>query len=109
LERQKNSLLYERLALSKDKKGLMKLATKGHAVQHPADVKQFKTGIEGNSGTPADALRKVVVWWRQNTRVTDCGHPGASYERQKKHGKSADTRARRRHQATVSVSLGTAR
>ena len=38
LERQINSLLYERLALSKDKKGLMKLAAKGHAVQHPADV-----------------------------------------------------------------------
>ena len=38
LERQINSLLYERLALSKDKKGLMKLATKGHEVQHPADV-----------------------------------------------------------------------
>jgi predicted nuclease of restriction endonuclease-like (RecB) superfamily len=38
LERQINSLLYERLALSKDKKGLMKLATKGHDVQQPADV-----------------------------------------------------------------------
>jgi predicted nuclease of restriction endonuclease-like (RecB) superfamily len=38
LERQINSLLYERLALSKDKKGLMKLATKGHEVQHPVDV-----------------------------------------------------------------------
>lgn len=38
LERQINSLLYERLALSKDKKGLMKLATKGHVVQQPADV-----------------------------------------------------------------------
>jgi predicted nuclease of restriction endonuclease-like (RecB) superfamily len=38
LERQINSLLYERLALSKDKKGLMKLATKGHVVQRPTDV-----------------------------------------------------------------------
>jgi predicted nuclease of restriction endonuclease-like (RecB) superfamily len=38
LERQINSLLYERLALSKDKKGLMKLATKGHEVQRPVDV-----------------------------------------------------------------------
>src|SRR3990172_7465467 len=43
LERQINSLLYERLALSKDKKGLMKLATKGHEVQSPADV--FKDPI----------------------------------------------------------------
>jgi predicted nuclease of restriction endonuclease-like (RecB) superfamily len=38
LERQTNSLLYERLALSKDKKGLMHLATKGHEVRRPADV-----------------------------------------------------------------------
>lgn len=38
LERQIGSLLFERLALSKDKKGLMKLATHGQAVQQPADV-----------------------------------------------------------------------
>jgi predicted nuclease of restriction endonuclease-like (RecB) superfamily len=38
LERQINSLLYERLALSKDKKGLMRLATKGQEIQKPADV-----------------------------------------------------------------------
>ena len=38
LERQITSLLYERLALSKDKKGLMKLATKGQEVQKPADA-----------------------------------------------------------------------
>jgi len=38
LERQICSLLYERLALSRDKKGLMRLATKGHEVQKPVDV-----------------------------------------------------------------------
>jgi predicted nuclease of restriction endonuclease-like (RecB) superfamily len=38
LERQMNSLLYERLALSRDKKGLMRLAVKGHEVQKPTDV-----------------------------------------------------------------------
>lgn len=38
LERQINSLLYERLALSRDKKGLMRLAVKGHDVQKPADA-----------------------------------------------------------------------
>ncbi|MGH7963183.1 MAG: DUF1016 N-terminal domain-containing protein, partial [Candidatus Binatia bacterium] len=38
LERQINSLLYERLALSKDKRGLLRLATKGQEIQHPADV-----------------------------------------------------------------------
>ncbi len=38
LERQIQSLLFERLAKSRDKKGLMRLATKGHEVQTPADV-----------------------------------------------------------------------
>jgi predicted nuclease of restriction endonuclease-like (RecB) superfamily len=38
LERQINSLLYERLALSKDKKGLLRLAARGQEVQKPADV-----------------------------------------------------------------------
>jgi len=38
LERQINSLLYERLALSRDKKGLMRLAVKGHEVQKSTDV-----------------------------------------------------------------------
>lgn len=38
LERQINSLLFERLALSKDKAGLMKLATKGQEVRRPEDA-----------------------------------------------------------------------
>jgi predicted nuclease of restriction endonuclease-like (RecB) superfamily len=38
LERQINSLLFERLALSRDKKGLLRLATKGQEVQRPVDV-----------------------------------------------------------------------
>lgn len=46
LERQINSLLYERLALSKDKIGLMHLATKGHKVQWPADVFKDPVVIE---------------------------------------------------------------
>jgi predicted nuclease of restriction endonuclease-like (RecB) superfamily len=46
LERQINSLLYERLALSKDKKGLMQLATKGHKVQQAADVFKDPVVIE---------------------------------------------------------------
>ena len=35
LERQINSLLYERLALSRDKKGLLRLARKGQEIQGP--------------------------------------------------------------------------
>lgn len=38
LERQINSLLFERLALSKDKKGLMRLAKKGQEIQKPDDL-----------------------------------------------------------------------
>jgi predicted nuclease of restriction endonuclease-like (RecB) superfamily len=46
LERQINSLLYERLALSRDKEGLMKLATKGQEIQKPADVFKDPVVIE---------------------------------------------------------------
>ena len=38
LERQINSLLYQRLAMSRDKKGLLRLAARGHEVRAPADV-----------------------------------------------------------------------
>jgi len=38
LERQINSLLFDRLAKSRDKKGLMKLATRGQEIHRPVDV-----------------------------------------------------------------------
>jgi predicted nuclease of restriction endonuclease-like (RecB) superfamily len=38
LERQINSLLFERLAKSLDKQGLMQLATQGQIIQKPSDV-----------------------------------------------------------------------
>ncbi len=38
LERQVGSLLFERLARSRDKKGLLRLARKGQEIQSPADV-----------------------------------------------------------------------
>jgi predicted nuclease of restriction endonuclease-like (RecB) superfamily len=38
LERQIQSMLFERLALSRDKPGVMALAQKGHEVQQPADL-----------------------------------------------------------------------
>lgn len=46
LERQINSLLYERLAMSRDKKGLKRLALKGHEIQKPADVFKDPVVIE---------------------------------------------------------------
>lgn len=38
LERQINSSLFERLALSKDKKGVLQLSEKGHIVSHPTEA-----------------------------------------------------------------------
>jgi predicted nuclease of restriction endonuclease-like (RecB) superfamily len=38
LERQINSLLFERLALSRDKAGVMALAQKGHEISQPSDL-----------------------------------------------------------------------
>lgn len=46
LERQIDSLLYERLAMSKDKDGLMRLATKGQVIQTPTDVFKDPVVIE---------------------------------------------------------------
>lgn len=46
LERQINSLLYERLAKSRDKAGLLKLAAKGQDVQKPEDVFKDPVVIE---------------------------------------------------------------
>lgn len=46
LERQINSLLYERLARSRDKRGLMRLATKGHEIRRPLDVFKDPVVIE---------------------------------------------------------------
>ena len=46
LERQINSLLFERLAKSKDKQGLLRLATKGQEIITPADIFKDPVVIE---------------------------------------------------------------
>ena len=46
LERQINSLLYERLAKSRDKAGLMRLATHGQEIAKPADIFKDPVVIE---------------------------------------------------------------
>ncbi len=46
LERQIASLLYERLAKSRDKAGLMRLATKGHEIRKPEDAFKDPVVIE---------------------------------------------------------------
>jgi predicted nuclease of restriction endonuclease-like (RecB) superfamily len=46
LERQISSLLFERLAKSKNKRGLMRLATRGHEISTPADIFKDPVVIE---------------------------------------------------------------
>lgn len=61
LERQINSLLYERLALSRDKKGLKRLAKKGQEIQTPADVFKDPMVIEF-LGLPESPRVRLQVW-----------------------------------------------
>ena len=60
LERQMNSLLFERLALSRDKKGVLDLATKGHEVQQPADLKTLTCLSSPASGRMNVFLKKIL-------------------------------------------------
>ena len=61
LERQINSLLYERLALSRDKKGVLRLAKKGQQIQRPLDV--FKDPIR----RPRISSASLITRWRWRT------------------------------------------
>ena len=54
LERQINSMLFERLALSRDKAGVLKLATKGHKVQQPVDLCSVKSDAVVRYTLPED-------------------------------------------------------
>lgn len=56
LERQKGSLLFERLALSKDKKGLMKLAIKGQEIQTYEDMIKDPYVLEFTGLSPQSKL-----------------------------------------------------
>ncbi len=46
LKRQYHSSLYERLALSRDKEGVMKLANEGHTIQKPEDILKNPLSLE---------------------------------------------------------------
>ena len=66
LTRQTASLLYDRLAKSKDQKGLMRLAVKGHEVVQPIDVLKDPVVMEflGLPGSPKlveSALEQALV------------------------------------------------
>jgi predicted nuclease of restriction endonuclease-like (RecB) superfamily len=66
LERQIASLLWERLALSRDKEGLLELAEQGHAVNRPEDlikdpyVLEF-TGFPEPAGFQESELESVLI------------------------------------------------
>lgn len=66
LGRQISSMLYERLALSRDKKGLLALAQKGHEIQQPADlvndpyVLEF-TGLPQSSRVLESTLEQALI------------------------------------------------
>lgn len=71
LERQINSLLFERLARSKDKKGVMRLARKGHEIMGPADV--FKDpmvieflGLPHNTRIQESDLESLLITYLQD-------------------------------------------
>lgn len=58
LERQVNSLLYERLALSRDKAGVLKLAHDGHEIQSPIDLIKDPYVLEFTGLSPTERLRE---------------------------------------------------
>jgi len=66
LERQINSLLFERLALSRDKEGVKELAAKGHEISKPEDlvkdpyVLEF-TGIKQNARFLESDLEQALI------------------------------------------------
>jgi len=66
LRRQKASCLYERLALSRDKKGVRRLATKGQLVTRPEDVLKEPLvleflGLDERAGYSESALESALI------------------------------------------------
>jgi len=61
LERQMSSLLFERLALSKDKRGLMKLATKGQEIQKAEDLVKDPFILEFTGLKEKSHLRELTL------------------------------------------------
>jgi predicted nuclease of restriction endonuclease-like (RecB) superfamily len=58
LERQINSLLFDRLALSRDKAGVMELARKGHEVTRPSDLVKDPLVLEFTGLRPDERFRE---------------------------------------------------
>jgi predicted nuclease of restriction endonuclease-like (RecB) superfamily len=88
LERQINSLLFERLALSQDKAGVLELAQKGHEINHPTDLvkdpyvlefvgmrqdaRLFRVGLRTGTdheatGLSSRARKRIFICWETTT------------------------------------------
>jgi len=66
LKRQYHSSLYERLALSRDKEGVMKLANKGHTIEKPEDLLKNPLsleflGLEENSSYSESDIEHAII------------------------------------------------
>lgn len=66
LERQINSLLFERLALSRDKKGVLELAQKGHEINRTSDLVKDPyalefLGLEKHERYPEKELEQALI------------------------------------------------
>lgn len=71
LERQINSLLFERLALSKDKKGVLSLAQKGHEIQTTADLVKDPYVLEFTGLPESPRLREATLEEALITRMQE--------------------------------------
>ena len=67
LKRQMKSCLFQRLALSTDKAGVLALANEGHQVQTPQDIIRDPFVLEF-AGLPKNAIRKVT--WKRLLKTT---------------------------------------
>jgi len=66
LQRQYGSSLYERLALSRDKEGIMRLAREGQVVENPGDILRNPfilefSGLEEDSSYSETKLEKALL------------------------------------------------
>lgn len=66
LDRQINSMLFERIALSKDKKGILALARQGHVVEQPSDLVKDPyildfLGLESHFGYTESTLEQRLI------------------------------------------------
>ena len=68
LQRQFNSALYQRLALSRDKKGIRELAEKGHIIEKPSDAIKDPYILEFLNFI-STTFAEIFICWHNHLRV----------------------------------------